>query len=481
LLIIPPSRADAQQVTNCHADYGSPQARIGINVAREEGKEITDYPVEQLGLGWYLDYTWHDEPAHPRTSAPPGTMQYLPMVRPPRFAGAQQQGNLTAALTERLTTAISNNPGTTWILGNEPDNPAQDNYPPDDYAQFYHDSYELIKALDPTARIAMAAMTQVTPLRLRYLDAVLAAYQERYDAPLPVDIWTVHVYMLPEVTGNHHVLTEGETGREESGIGMPPGLEEFDAEVVHFTQDQHDDVALFAEQVVRFRRWLADRGYRNKPLYLTEYGILLSPYHGFDDARVRAFFLASSAYLQQARDAAIGLPADGNRLVQRWAWFSLNFYAFDPDPANPVGLAGLNGNLFDHGSGTVMPLGETVGAFTQRLNQRTVDLAIEATITGAKDRQAHDQQVRIIITNRGDATANGFRVRLWWGDSVLATFPIATTLLPHCGNQVSLPLHWLVAPQGTAHAVSTAWQVQVLPAAGQVEYDPMNNRAAIAR
>lgn len=458
------AQAQAQEVGSCPGYYLSPQQRMGINVAREAGKEITDYPVTALGAGWYLDYTWHDRPAHPPTSAPPGAMIYMPMVRPQRFVsprGTETEGEIVAGilagrLHSALATAIANNPGSTWLLGNEPDNPDQDRQHPDDYAIFYHTAYHLIKALDPTAQIAMAGVTQVTPLRLRYLEAVLAHYQSRFETALPVDVWTIHAYILPEEG-------EGERASVETwGIGVPPGVEAYAGEALRFTQDQHDDLHLFAAQIIGFRAWLAAHGYRETPLYVTEYGALLSPHHGFDEERLRRFFLGSTAYLQQARDAATGYPPDGHRLVQRWAWFSLNFYAFDPDPANARGLEGLNGNLFDHGSGAITPLGETFAAFGERLHSRTVDLAVQ--------REEHHPR-QITVVNRGDAPAAGFRMRLWWGATPLATVPIETVLRPHCGNTATVALQWQGLPTGEQSPL----RVELLPALGQVEYARWDN------
>jgi len=473
----------AQAATSCPGYYLSPQQRIGINVAREAGKEITDYAVEQLGLGWYLDYTRHEEPAHPPTTAPPGQMAYMPMIRPSHFQAARQAGTLPSTLTETLAVAVANNPGATWLVGNEPDNREQDNLTADAYAMFYHIVYEVIKGLDAGAQIAIAPITAVTPLRLRYLDAVLAAYQSRYGAPMPVDIWTVHVYILPEgYEENPTTALEDTIDNEASnaqgvghswGIGIPPGLEAYATEALTFTQEEHDDLHLFTEQISQMRTWLAKRGYREKPLYLTEYGILLSPDHGFDERRVEVFLLGSMAWLQGARNIATGFPADDNRLVQRWAWFSLNFYAFDPTPDNEYGLAGMNGNLFDHGSGTMTAVGEQFKTYMDRLQSRTVDLAFVTDETPNPLSAYATATSTVTIVNRGDALADGFRLRLFWGKIALGTLTIQAPLLPHCGNQIEIPLRWGVQPAAGA----TTLHLQLLPAPGQVEIDLSDNRA----
>lgn len=97
----------------------------------------------------------------------------------------------------------------------------------------------MIKALDPTAQIAMAPVTEVTPLRLRYLNTVLTTYRARYGVSLPVDVWTVHVYMLPEI--DRRQWAEGSEsgtmagGDTAWGIGEPVGLAVGAGETVHVT------------------------------------------------------------------------------------------------------------------------------------------------------------------------------------------------------------------------------------------------------
>ena len=198
-------------------------------------------------------------------------------------------------------------------------------------------------------------------------------------------------------------------------------------------------------------------------MILSEYGILLPPSHGFDEERVRIFLLGSFAYLQSARDELTGLPTDDNRLVQRWAWFSLNFYAYNP-ASTKAEATGLNGNLFDHGSGTITGLGVTFGEYLARLTTKTVDLTLV---------RPTDDPNRAIITviNQGDTLARGFRVRLWSGTRPLGMVTSTQSLQPHCANQVHLPLTWRTAPA----SITTQLRIQLLPLPGQFEYDPTDN------
>jgi hypothetical protein len=92
----------------------------------------------------------------------------------------------------------------------------------------------------------------------------------------------------------------------------------------------------FAEQIVRMRQWMLEHGYRNKPLLVSEYS-LLYPYdvdgatcfiedeygNCFTPSRVQTFMTNTFNYLSAATDPNLGYPADNNRLVQQWLWYSV--------------------------------------------------------------------------------------------------------------------------------------------------------------
>ena len=102
-------------------------------------------------------------------------------------------------------------------------------------------------------------------------------------------------------------------------------------------------------QVRQMRTWMADHGYRDTPLWVTEYGILMPADYGFSPARVAAFLVATFDDFRTACDPALGLPTDGNRLVQRWLWFSAyaadfptgNLFAADGQPTPLMGTLAL--------------------------------------------------------------------------------------------------------------------------------------------
>ena len=213
-----------------------------------------------------------------------------------------------------ITNTAQAHPGSTWLIGNEPDVIWQDNLSPEQYAEVYHSYYAAIKRADPSAPLAVAGVAQPTPLRLAYLDRVLEAYERAYGRPMPVDVWTVHNFVLREERGSW-------------GAEIPPGFEDVMVGRLVDVRD-HARLDLFEAQLREFRSWMALRGYRNTPLALTEYGILMPTEYGFPTEVVTDYLQATLDLLMRLVDPASGYPADGNRLVQRWAWFSLSDVSF---------------------------------------------------------------------------------------------------------------------------------------------------------
>jgi hypothetical protein len=294
------------------------QLRFGVNEVRNT---IDSYEVYDLNAAWYV------------TS---------PQLNPPVPAGMQPvfvvhlKGIDPDLITQMLAPYLARNRGRLWLIGNEPDREAyQDDLLPGEYVVYYHNIYYFLKAEDPTAQVAIGAVVQPTPLRLYYLDMILDAYQSRYGQAMPVDVWNIHNMIL-----NEHP--------DEWGAGIPPGVPDDIAEALRVEREvlDNDNLDIFREQAIAFRQWMADRGQRNKPLIITEFGVLM-PYlpeypdqFPFTEERVRAFMYGAFDFLLSATDDSTGHPDDGNRLVQKWAWYSLDD-KFDPDT-----WQGFNGNLF---------------------------------------------------------------------------------------------------------------------------------------
>ena len=298
----------------------NPRLRFGFGIDTRIG-QITDYDVSQLNAGWYSDWGWRAAPPKP------AGLEYFQLinVRPADVGVYTPTKVITWTNWTALGLAVDANPGSVWLIGNEPDCqwPDCNNRLADEYAVIYHEFRDFIKTRDPSALIANGAIVEGTPLRLQYLDMIWAAYQNFYGTAMPVDVWNMHNQIAREKQGDW-------------GAGIPPGFPPGTVGAMYETT-QNDSLDLFIQHVRNMRTWMRDHGQRNKPLVITEYGVLFTEDRGFTVDRVNDFMSNTFRYLLTATDPDIGYPADDNHLVQRWLWFSLN--------APPTAW---NGSLFDY-------------------------------------------------------------------------------------------------------------------------------------
>jgi hypothetical protein len=310
--------------TSGHGPYWSGTARFGFGAAAHPAEV---YNVSLLHADWYVQYPGF------RSDPGPEELEFAQMVRlNDKFDPPEEHEIVLYARAHQ---------GTLWIIGNEQDAPAQDCVTPPEYAVLYHDLYGLIKAADPTAKVAIGGVVQATPLRLHYLDLILEQYETRYGTKIPVDVWNVHGFILRERIDSW-------------GCQIPCGLSATQGKL--YGIDDHDNMTIFKEQIVRFRQWMKDNGERNKPLIVSEYGILFPKDLGYDMARVEVFMLATFDYFRTATSSSLGYPADGNRLVQSWAWYSLDHKNFEGWESY--------GHLFDPDTKRITPLGRAYGQYT---------------------------------------------------------------------------------------------------------------------
>jgi hypothetical protein len=161
-----------------------------------------------------------------------------------------------------------------------------------------------------------------------------------FGTAIPVDVWNLHLYVLPEVDpagqpngiANVALGTNPALGRRESGgnAALCPLAEVY-------CIAEHDDLDVFMEQIITMRSWMKEHGQQYKPLILSEFSILY-PYvvsngncwvqdeNGscFTQQRVTDFLAGTFNYLYNAADPELGYPEDGYRLVQQSLWFSVN-------------------------------------------------------------------------------------------------------------------------------------------------------------
>jgi hypothetical protein len=286
---------------------------------------IARYDVAPFAFGWYLDWSARREPD--------------------RMAGAEyaQMPRVTGGVLSPSPDVISEiaraNPGSLWLIGNEPDVKWQDNVEPRVYASLYHAAYTAIKNADPTSQVAIGGVTQPSPLRMRYLDMVLEEYRQQFGAPMPIDVWNIHNFILREE-------------RNSWGVEIPPGLD--DQSGVLYEIDDSGNLDAFRQQIIDFRKWMAARGFQNRPLIVSEYGIPMPEDYGFPPERVLNFITGTFEFFFTATDPALGDPNDDYRLVQRWCWYSLN------DTGYPTG------RLFDPQTIKVTDVGKGLSGWLAR-------------------------------------------------------------------------------------------------------------------
>lgn len=297
---------------------------------------------------------------------------------------------------------VRSNPGKTWIVGNEVDRiHVQDSLMPSTYATAYHDVYNYIKSIDPTAQVATSALVQVTPGRIQYLDLVLDAYRRQYGVDMPVDIWTFHVYVIPEVIYHDRSRDSGAA----AALGTDRNIAISDADVGGaidstlcsradvYCRSEHDDIELFKEHVIRMRTWMADRGYKETPLLLTEWSILwprdiIDEFgNAFPYSRAATYLDETLAFLESASDPNIGYSLDRNRLVQRWSWYPVT--TTSSELANSSELV-ANGALTSVGI-----------AYRDRINQQGgpyIDLIVDDVFSSATPLQPGESTADVTVT-----------------------------------------------------------------------------------
>jgi hypothetical protein len=347
-----------------------------------------------------------------------------------------------------------------WLIGNEPDRRIwQDDIEPPVYAKAYHELYDQIKTADPTARIVAGNIVQPTPLRLQYLDMVLASYQATYMQPMPVDVWNIHAFILNERSCTYYP-------EDCWGADVPPGINVPEGNV-YGIQD-NDNLAIFKQFVVDFRQWMAANGYQERPLIITEYGVLMPTDYGFPPSRVNAYMSGTFDFLSTA-DTAIsptGFSADKGRLVQAWAWYSLADQNF-------------NGWLYNSQTKARSPYGDNFAGYTASIapavNLTPIKIWVEP-VGGASMQTV--TLVAEVSSNGNIAMPGGARVRFYRGDPDFGGTLIGSDqIIPAmdgCGAVAQAKVPWAGVPNGT----TTVWVV-VDPLNEIRENDETDNRLSI--
>lgn len=337
--------------------------------------------VTDLQAGWFVNWGAYAGALYP------GGLEYMPMVRVHQEVSCGESvtadrercpytsppAYIVYPSFETIASFAKLQPGMTWLIGNEMDRVdwtggQQDEMRPELYARAYKEISDVIRAADPVAKIAIGGVIQATPLRLQYLDTVWNTYRQLYGKDMQVDVWNIHNFIAPEYCQRIPYNNSGEWFCY--GMAVPPGdnyRDEVDGVKDNIMRGaytngnenwRHTDMGTFGQQIRAIRQWMKDHGQMNKPLIITEYGVLypslcvgsdglpLPPgaernacIHGYgsnwtdleNPYVVADFMIKTFDYFLNTKDCNLS-AIDGCRLVQRWAWFSIEDVGWSMNP-----------------------------------------------------------------------------------------------------------------------------------------------------
>jgi hypothetical protein len=448
--------------------YPSPNERFGFGVTTD----INDYDVGQLHAGWYVN--WGASPQAPH----PAGLRYVQIIRVCDDAYRNCGGKDYRPNGTELASIVSANPGDLWLVGNEPDCVHQDSTRPEAYAGIYHDVYEELKRLDATAQVGIGGVVQATPLRMEWVERVWQEYQLQYGDAMPVDVWNVHTFTLREVRYDQasdtcYAPVCAPPGAQDIGCwgcDIPPGASSDCG--LWIDVDDHDRIDLLDQHVRAFREWMRDKGQQDKPLIVSEYGILMNEQTGYPYERVRDFMLATFDYFLTATDPDIGYPSDGNRLVQQWAWFSLDWDNFE--------WGATRSNLFDPTSKEIELLGQDFADYilgndliVPYQDVEPVTLTLDATYPPLYS-QPLTLTLRSQVVNWGNSSTGPFAVSFWDDERPLGQ-STAFDLGPRYEGRAVVEVSWS-DPFTQPHT----YRIVADPADQVDEWKENNNEASIA-
>jgi len=464
--------------------------RFGYNLARQSITFFDPSELARLRAGWFSQWTVSVSPTGVNG------MEFVQVVRlhqvktggnfddpyvdPYTYTIRSPGGATLADSLAQLESIAGNNPGLLWLVGNEMEREdwpggSQDEMVPELYAVAYHQIYQAIKNSDPTAQVAIGGVVQATPLRLTYLDRVWDEYWRLFGERMPVDVWNIHAFILRE---KRYFAGCADCW----GAGVPAGIDDVDSGILFDTGDNKDfDIAL--EHVRAFRQWMRNKGERNKPLIVSEYGVLMPPeWDGFSFENVRDEFMYPSfdMFLHE-RDVETGYPADDNRLVQRWLWFSLDYDELHPISGDHV----FNGWLFHSGLETepagIAPLGEYWEDYVTISAPQEIDLlpglAWTVPAAGFAISDPVTMTLFVEVANSGSIRAGqAFTVGIYQETDGTLLGSATVTDLAGCGGKVIISATWPNLTPGVHYA-----QVKVDPGDGvSFEANELNNETLVA-
>jgi hypothetical protein len=171
-----------------------------------------------------------------------------------------------------------------------------------------------------------------------------------------------------------------------------------------------------------------------------------------------------------ATDPELGHPLDGNRLVQRWAWYSLNDKRFEGYP--------VRSHLFDPSSKEITSLGMAFEDYvaSQDLFTSYVDLVpVKLTSTPSQllipDGRPITVTLTAVVRNAGNKDTENTPIQFWEGDPTHPIGSMQTVVTLPARSLDVVSVEWQNVSPG-AHTVG----VTVDPEALITESDEENNQ-----
>lgn len=183
---------------------------------------------------------------------------------------------------EGLNEFISTHRANYWMVGNEPNNPSQDDLSPQEYAKSYFFWYNRIKSLDPQAKLIAGQIVNYPTAgdAIVYLDTFREEYKSNYGSYPKADVWAIHAYPPFEVDseGKLHSICS---------------------------------TATLKEMVLSSIDYLRSEG-ETAPIWLTEFGLDWAK----DDNPCYPPFMTDMVTWLKTQD------------IKRWFWYSMNATAY---------------------------------------------------------------------------------------------------------------------------------------------------------
>ncbi|MDP7132113.1 MAG: hypothetical protein QF437_16575 [Planctomycetota bacterium] len=167
-------------------------------------------------------------------------------------------------------------------------------YDIDEYVTWYHDFSEFVRGLNPKIKLAPGDLQSAWGILQgpEQIEKYMRAYRKKYGKEMPIDALGLHCY----ITGN-----------------KPPD----------WAKPEVISIDAFKQKIRTMRAWMKKAGLQDTAFIITEMGVfnhLCEP--KLTEARLIEIMEGAIHFMEgpEGMDKDIGMPSDGNRLVQKWSY-----------------------------------------------------------------------------------------------------------------------------------------------------------------